>query len=262
MIDMNKGLIVDPTTGLMYKFQLRSVNPGTLAMVPKFLCKLDDKLALLTIAHGTHNSIYAVKELGEIDYTSQMYIQIAETDESKAVLVPNSTGSIRINATWNPFPGQRLLLFIDVSSPSNDPLLVAVNEAEGLGALYTPGLPNIYPEGNLCTGATPRSDLTVTSTGIVPFVKDFLERWGGTSWNSDLMPRDKRLINFQPPTQEGETIRPVPLAEEDHWTLHVIRHRIESTNDRLYLIQNTLQEFESEFYTMMGWHKETGDTDA
>lgn len=110
----------------------------------------------------------------------------SESFNEELIFVPDLNGSgVRssdISFTYRPQPGQSLYLVF--SFDAGKVFLVARDSA---GVSYHPGLPNIYPNGVICTGGASTPNMSYAwQHGLVAYYKQWLDAWLSCEFNSDL----------------------------------------------------------------------------
>lgn len=206
--DISRFLKFDPSTQKLTRVVQQEYSVDASQLVKNLesaksltLLPMLTKNAFITTGSDQLNLVYNITSLEFLnEFTATLHPEKDKDGKntSSLVYVPHyiekSTG-IRHEAMqffYTPQPGTFLFLVLNVSEARS--YLVMIDQKTG--GMYFPGLPNVYKDTKLCTGAASVPGSSVAWTrGLDAYMQLWLKAWMGSKFNDDLSDGVREGIN-------------------------------------------------------------------
>ncbi len=219
---MNNGIFIDSVTNKT--FQLSAVEVDIVAPPnsgPSYLVPVDaDNLLIMQ-----DGRITLLRQLHHINFTSRFLL--TNDDHGAPVLrISNDPRDPMVDAVWTPQEGQDTYLIINPGDGSS----LLLSFMPGSYDARLPGVPNVFRHGMLCLGdMRPPPQSMLKKDGLLRWADAWIEAWGKSPWNRDLLPSDQSLCTFDPTTSPitnrrvADWARLVPTAGLNTENLELIK---------------------------------------
>jgi hypothetical protein len=205
---MNNGIFIDSVTNKT--FQLSAVEVDIIAPPssgPNYLVPVDAD-NLLIMRGGT---ITLLRQMHHINFTSRFLLTTAGSGVP-ALAISDDSRDPMVDAIWIPQANQDTYLILT----PNDGGSLLLSFTPGSYEPRLPGVPNVFKHGRLCVGdMKPPPTSMIKKDGLLHWADAWVEAWGQSPWNRDLLPSDQSLCTFDPTTS------PVTNRRVAEWARHV-----------------------------------------
>lgn len=205
---MNNGIFIDSVTNKT--FQLSAVEVDIMAPPnsgPSYLVPVDtDNLLIMQDGQLT-----LLRQLHYINFTSRFRLT-TDGDGAPALEISNDPRDPMVDALWTPQEQQDTYLVLQ----PNDGVALLLSFPPKSYEARLPGVPNVFNHGRLCLGdMNPPPTSMIKREGLLRWADAWIEAWGKSPWNRDLLPDDQSPCTFDPTTS------PITNRRIDDWAQHV-----------------------------------------
>jgi len=190
---MNNGIFIDSVTNKT--FQLSAVEVDIVAPPsngPSYLVPVDaDNLLIMQ-----DGQITLLRQLHHINFTAR-FLLTSDDSGAPVLRISNDPRDPMVDATWTPQEKQDTYLMLNPGSGRS----LLLSFTPGSYDPRLPGVPNVFKYGTLCLGdMKPPPQSLLKKGGLLRWADAWVEAWGQSPWNRDLLPSDTSLCTFDPTT--------------------------------------------------------------